>query len=307
MNMIHKISFLFIVLLLFGCENKKDFTPKDIYDINKQMGKSGNKVIDTLKSPKHLREIITDISLINTYQTGILAKGQTTAQNFNNYKKLEKEASEKELIDLTDNKNDIVSLYSSIILLNKNFENIDKVFLKLLDKNKTVETEDGCIVESSKAYIPFYRKYFYSLNDENVVDNKLLKKMDSLIIYHKNANDEILQQVLSNRLYSSNFNTQIEKLAFVENKESAILYLSKWYKAKYKEQLQPEIIRLFKQDSLNAFFYKKYLQELLSFNNAANRKIIINKLKKDTTWKIDEFEFYNLLQRNGISISDIDQ
>lgn len=303
-----KILFpILIVFLLHSCKKDNDFSKKAIYDINKDIDKTSIAVIDTLKTPKHLNKIIADISLINTYQTGILAKGKTNSRNFENLKNLEKDANQEELLYLTDNKNAVVSLYSSLILIKENYKNIDKIFLKLLAKNKSIETKNGCIVGKDKSYIPFYNFYLQSLKDEDVTNDFLLKKMDSLIIYHKNSNHEILRQVLKNRLYPIHYNNQIKRLAFVEKKEPAILYLSKWYKAQYKNQLQSEVIKLLDQDSLNSFYYKKYLQELLSFDNIKNKKFIINKLKKDTIWKIDEFEFYNLLSRNGISPDEIDE
>lgn len=302
----YKILFsIFFIFILFGCKNEKDNKyPKILIDV---IGSKGKPIVDTINIPQNLRKIVADISKFNIYQTSSLAKGQKIIYNFENYKKLQKLASNDELVGLTNNKNLVVSLYAANALAEKEYPEIDKIFNRFINNRQSVYTENGCIVGDRNISIPFYEKYIYSTKYIERQTDKNLKIFDSIIIFNNNSNDELIRFSLQNRLYSNKFRKRIETIAFKNNNKDAILYLSNWFKADYSNQLQREFKKLLGNDSLNSFQFQTYIKELASFQNINNNKFIIEKLKKDTIWKQDEtrLDMIWFLSRKGISINDL--
>ena len=291
----------FIICILFGCKKEKEVK----YEVNlvDVLGPKGKPIFDTINVPLKLKKLVTEISELNTYETGILGKGQEVAPNFDNYKKLKNRANDDELLKLTNNKNLVVSLYAANALAEKNYLQIDKIFNRLISNNKTVYTEDGCIVGDENISIPFYTKFIYALEKTEIPKDVNLKKFDSIIIFNNHSNDKLINYAFQNRLYPANYRDRIEFLAFNKNSEGAIFYLSNWHKAVYSNRLQKEIKRLLSQDSLRPYLYFNYLKELLDFKNAENNSFILSKLKKDTIWKDygdNGVEVKWLLDRNGI-------
>ena len=250
--------------------------------------------------PEYLKSVVLNISKINGYENGVLAKGQIKAANFENFKELKSLASTKDLVLLTKNKNNVVALYSAIALSEANYSDIDKVFLDFLKNRKSkVETQNGCVIGEEIIAVAFYKNYLFSEKKEE----KLLRKLDSLVLYNT-SEEELLRYAFKNRLYPSHFKKQIEKLAFVDKSKDAIVYLSNWYRADYNQKLQLEFKSLLNKDSLNYYQFETYIRELVRFNNISNNDFIKKTLKKDTVWKDNEIEMIWFLNRNNINIDD---
>lgn len=250
--------------------------------------------------PEYLKSVVLNISKINGYENGVLAKGQIKAANFENFKELKSLASTKDLVLLTKNKNNVVALYSAIALSEANYSDIHKVFLDFLKNRKSkVETQNGCVISKEIIAVAFYKNYLFSEKKEE----KLLRKLDSLVLYNT-SEEELLRYAFKNRLYPSHFKKQIEKLAFVDKNKDAIIYLSNWYKADYNQKLQLEFKSLLNKDSLNYYQFETYIRELVRFNNISNNDFIKKTLKKDTVWKDNEIEMIWFLNRNNINIDD---
>lgn len=289
-------SIFLIIFFLFSCNKKEDISYAQIIDDLP----SEKAVLDSENVPNYLKEVVLKISKINGYENGVLAKGQIKSANFENFKELKSLASTKDLVLLTKNKNNVVALYAAIALSERNYSDIDKVFLDFLKNRKSkVETQNGCIISKEIIAIPFYQNYFFSGNK----DEKLLMKLDSLVLYNT-AEETLLRYAFENRLYPNHYKKQIEKLAFVDKNKDAILYLSNWHKADYNQKLQVEFKNLLNKDSLNYYQFETYIRELVRFNNIKNNDFIIKILKKDTVWKENEIEMIWFLNRNNINIED---
>lgn len=297
-------SFLF-VFFLTGCKKEKEVKySSDLIDV---LGPKGKPVFDTLNIPQNLIKVVAEISEVNTYETGVLAKGQEVSTNFENFEKLKKLATEKDLVNLTRNKNLVVALYAANALAEKKYVHIDEVFNRLINSNAKVYTQNGCIVGDLNISIPFYTKYLFSLEKTEVPMDINLKKFDRMILYNDNSDDELINYALQNRVYATNYRSRIEYLAFKKKNESAVFYLSNWHKAVYSNRLQKEFKDLLSQDSLRPQVYYQYVKELLDFKNPQNNSFIISKLKKDTIWKDygdNGVEVKWLLDRNGIYLDE---
>ena len=290
------IQIFLIILILFSCKKKEDVSyAKIIEDFPTEKA-----VLDSKDVPEYLKSVVLNISKINGYENGVLAKGQIKAANFENFKELKSLASTKDLVLLTKNKNNVVALYSAIALSEANYSDIDKVFLDFLKNRKSkVETQNGCVIGEEIIAVAFYKNYLFSEKKEE----KLLRKLDSLVLYNT-SEEELLRYAFKNRLYPSHFKKQIEKLAFVDKNKDAIVYLSNWYRADYNQKLQLEFKSLLNKDSLNYYQFETYIRELVRFNNISNNDFIKKILKKDTVWKDNEIEMIWFLNRNNINIDD---
>lgn len=290
------IQIFLIILILFSCKKKEDVSyAKIIEDFPTEKA-----VLDSKDVPEYLKSVVLNISKINGYENGVLAKGQIKAANFENFKELKSLASTKDLVLLTKNKNNVVALYSAIALSEANYSDIDKVFLDFLKNRKSkVETQNGCVIGEEIIAVAFYKNYLFSEKKEE----KLLRKLDSLVLYNT-SEEELLRYAFKNRLYPSHFKKQIEKLAFVDKNKDAIVYLSNWYRADYNQKLQLEFKSLLNKDSLNYYQFETYIRELVRFNNISNNDFILKTLKKDTVWKDNEIEMIWFLNRNNINIDD---
>lgn len=290
------IQIFLIILILFSCKKKEDVSyAKIIEDFPTEKA-----VLDSKDVPEYLKSVVLNISKINGYENGVLAKGQIKAANFENFKELKSLASTKDLVLLTKNKNNVVALYSAIALSEANYSDIHKVFLDFLKNRKSkVETQNGCVIGEEIIAVAFYKNYLFSEKKEE----KLLRKLDSLVLYNT-SEEELLRYAFKNRLYPSHFKKQIEKLAFVDKNKDAIIYLSNWYKADYNQKLQLEFKSLLNKDSLNYYQFETYIRELVRFNNISNNDFILKTLKKDTVWKDNEIEMIWFLNRNNINIDD---
>ena len=290
------IQIFLIILILFSCKKKEDVSyAKIIEDFPTEKA-----VLDSKDVPEYLKSVVLNISKINGYENGVLAKGQIKAANFENFKELKSLASTKDLVLLTKNKNNVVALYSAIALSEANYSDIDKVFLDFLKNRKSkVETQNGCVISKEIIAVAFYKNYLFSEKKEE----KLLRKLDSLVLYNT-SEEELLRYAFKNRLYPSHFKKQIEKLAFVDKNKDAIVYLSNWYRADYNQKLQLEFKSLLNKDSLNYYQFETYIRELVRFNNISNNDFIKKTLKKDTVWKDNEIEMIWFLNRNNINIDD---
>ena len=290
------IQIFLIILILFSCKKKEDVSyAKIIEDFPTEKA-----VLDSKDVPEYLKSVVLNISKINGYENGVLAKGQIKAANFENFKELKSLASTKDLVLLTKNKNNVVALYSAIALSEANYSDIHKVFLDFLKNRKSkVETQNGCVISKEIIAVAFYKNYLFSEKKEE----KLLRKLDSLVLYNT-SEEELLRYAFKNRLYPSHFKKQIEKLAFVDKNKDAIIYLSNWYRADYNQKLQLEFKSLLNKDSLNYYQFETYIRELVRFNNISNNDFIKKILKKDTVWKDNEIEMIWFLNRNNINIDD---
>lgn len=294
-----KISHFVLLILsanfLFNCQKEKKTDYTDVIEV---FDNTKDAVFDTVTVPQYLRSIVKQISGINTYETGVLGKGQEQSENFENFKKLTGAASDDELVSLLNNKNKTVAVYASVGLLNRKPELLEEIFQKFLNLTTTIHTQNGCIVGDQNPAEPLYSAYYRSLDLKNVRTDSKLRKLDSLIIFNPNSPESLLQEAFRYRVYSKNYRKRIEELAFKNHSMDAVRYLVHWHKGDYAEGIQKELMVMIKNDSL-PYNKKMFLSELLSFRNPENKEFILAYLKKDTLFS-DDHEILKELEANGI-------
>lgn len=297
MNRIRIIIVAAAVICIYGC--KKDNSKAESFSIIEDLDVTRNAVFDTVAVPQHIRKIVKDISGLNVYETSVLAKGATISENFENFKKLKKSASDDELISLLNNKNKVVAVYAAIGLWEKKPELTNQIFQQFLKVKTQIHTRNGCIVGDQNPAEPLYSQYINALDDKDIIHDARLKKLDSLVIFSPNPSENLLTEVFRYKLYPKQYNKQIEKLAFTHHKISAINYLNHWYKGDYSNLLQKEFSSIITNDTLMDVNKQKALVDLLSFRNQANKKVILDYIKKDSL-SVKEHEILIELENNGI-------
>ncbi|PQA91091.1 hypothetical protein B0A69_18600 [Chryseobacterium shigense] len=302
-----KLSGIFgavFIVFLFSCHKKEEKEPVLSDLLIEDFDCTKDAVFDTLNVPHHLLKIVKDISSLNVYETDQGGKGSIgTPANFKNFQKLYNNASEQELLSLTNNKNSVVAVYAAIGLSEKNNKYIVPVFQKILNRKETIPIQNGCLLSDDHPAEPLYWKYYNQLKPEELKSDQYLKQLDSMLLFIPDSSELILTTALRNRTYSDGLNKQIAKLAFENHRTPALLYLNSWHKKDYADPLQKEFIRLIENNSIDNEHRRYYLSILLSFNNKENKKIILNYISKDSQWKEEDL-IISQLENSGITSED---
>ena len=229
-----------------------------------------------------------------------------------------------ELIALTENKNPVIRTYASIEAIKSGKGNVEKLLLNELNRNESVETFEGCIISQEVISSIIYHEYWNQIrikasvgitseNESEVAmkkvleTDKLMEKLDSLII---NTDKEVYwllyDRSFENRKFKDSYLKRIEVLAFNKNNSYAFEYLNKYYPLVYKEKLKyylenqfPKVT--FKTES-EIFYLHAFVELLLKEKSEKYNQIVVDKLKRDKSWKNQSGWFMNTLKEYKIKL-----
>lgn len=247
-----------------------------------------------------VQEIVNEIEKINEYHHEYV--GFSLGENHKNFQTLKSKASIEELVKLTEHKNPVVIAYSANALFDKKYQKADEVFAKILKNDSIVEEISGDLWSESRISNIVYHHYWNSVNINDRETDKMLIKLDSLSLHNDDTHWLILLRAFNNRLYTKDYQPQIEYLAFKKLNKDAIFYLSNWYKADYKNQIEQTLLSYLERtdfQEVGVSYYYDIVAEILKFRNFKNDERIINKMKKDTFWLRRESSFVSLLEKYG--------
>lgn len=253
-------------------------------------------------------KIVQEIAKINEVQSEHVGFAGQPSENYQNFEKLKEKADIPTLLQLTENKNPVVSCYASWALIDKEYSDLATIFTKYLNSNKSVATFSGCIKSEDNLSSEFYHRLWNKTTDKKT--NQTLVILDSLIIYHDNPDWLLLTRALENRVYPKSYNQRIATLAFDKGYKEAIFYLSNWYKAEYNDQLRQALVKYLKNTEfkdVGTTPYYETVTELLKFNDDNIQEIVIEKLKNDRHWEFDKEKFKFLLDQYYIYQSDLEK
>lgn len=248
---------------------------------------------------------ITDVNEVQYEHVGIAGQ---PSENYQNFEKLKEKADIPTLIQLTENKNPVVSCCASWALIDKGYSDLAAIFSKYLNSDKSVATFSGCIKSEDNLSSEFYHRFWNKTTDKKT--NQILVQLDSLILYHDNPDWLLLTRALENRVYPKSYNQRIANLAFDKGYKEAIFYLSNWYKAEYIDQLRQALVKYLKNTKfkdVGTTPYYETVAELLKFNDEKIKETVIEKLKKDRHWEYDKEKFKFLLDQYYIYQSDLEK
>jgi len=136
---------------------------------------------------------IADVNEVQYEHVGI------AGQPSENYEILKEKADIPTLLELTENKNPVVSCYASWALIEKEYSDLATIFSKYLNSDKSVATFSGCIKSEDNLSSEFYHRFWNKTTDKRT--NQTLVKLDSLILYNNNPYWLLLTRALENCIF----------------------------------------------------------------------------------------------------------
>lgn len=251
---------------------------------------------------QNIDDLVCEISDSEVFEYQYISIAGFESSLYKTFIELSEKANHEQLEMLLEHENPVVTCYASWALIEKEYDNLPKVFKTLLNDDRTVRTFSGCIMDRESLADIFYYRYLNSVEDG---DNKedILFELDKSILGLEKPNNRMLGKALENRLYHDEFKVVIYNLGFEKNYKEAIFYLCNWHRSEYNYELQLFIIEELKKTEFkgrNSSTYYKYLDELIKFKNKEVHEFILHKYRTDKP-HIDEIEnFKKLLERNYI-------
>ncbi|EDP94119.1 hypothetical protein U8527_08755 [Kordia algicida OT-1] len=204
---------------------------------------------------------------------------------------LKSKATTQELLELTKSSNKIVASYAGWGLIDREYKDILKIFNYFLNSDDEVYSATGCLRRNRYVYSILYTKYRQQIlsgvgttdfkrSKEILLNDTLLFKMDSLVVFKKDSDNLILREALYNRVYSSNFLPRIKQLAFNDLNIDAVKYIFKNHLQGNEKSIQATLIR-YVEEGRNKYYRNEVIRTmLLSFKNEKINQFVLEKLPK---------------------------
>jgi len=181
---------------------------------------------------------------------GVGYAGQRTEQ-YNRYEKLKQDATDAELIALTDNSNPVVRCYAFNALANRKNPNVIPILVRHLKDTAGVNTFFGCIVSTTKV-----GDYFLNVFNPNPVDMDVDKLADDqmadiqrILIFDKDIKIESKYRLLATTRFPASYHERIREIAMEEKRPEAALAL-----ARYRDRNDIDIIKQFFANEKNEYY-----------------------------------------------------
>ncbi len=234
--------------------------------------------------------------------------GYIKSELYQDFEKLRDNSDLEYLVELTTHKNPIVKCYASWALADRDYRQLDEVIRSFLAKDDTFAIHTADIKDVENLSVSLYHRYWNRLTQLEKGKDEKIQRLDSIILYNPNSDWLLTLRALENRIYPRKYHPRIEELAFHKHKESAIFYLSNWYKAEYHQELKTALIEYLKKtdfEKVGVGTYYKVIFELLNFRDEKTAAVVVNKLRTDIHWRNDRQKFINLLHHHSIYESDL--
>jgi hypothetical protein len=204
----------------------------------------------SLKGFPKLKKIVNDIAKGNSVESSHIGEGGSPSKQYAKYEELKKNATETQLIELTENSNSAVRCFAFQALASKKSEKTFSILLKHLKDTTLVKTQSGCIIMTQlvgdyfiDVVTPYYiDKEVYKLN------NNERKKLDSILLNDRKIKLSAKYSVLKNLAPTEENYKRIRELVEIDKNTSALITL-----AKYKKQEDKKLISSFFNDENSQF------------------------------------------------------
>lgn len=234
--------------------------------------------------------------------------GYLKSELYQDFEKLRDNSDLEYLVELTAHKNSIVKCYASWALADRDYPQIDEVLKSFLAKDDTFTMHTADMKDFESLSVSLYHRYWNRLNPQEKEKDEKIQKLDSIILYSPNTDWLLTLRAFDNRIYPRSFHPRIEELAFDEHNQSAIFYLSNWYKAEYHQELKTALIEYLNKtefENVGVGEYYQVILELLNFRDEKIEAVVVNKLRTDFHWENDRQRFISLLHDHSIYESDL--
>jgi hypothetical protein len=269
-------------------------------------------------------DLVQSIIKYNVLDSDCIEVTCSPSPQYNNFQKLKKIISEKELLQLSKHPHPVLRTYAELEMINQK-KNISEILAYEIDKNETVETQDGCIGSVDPIESIIYHQYWNNVRLEAIskqdtddkirelkmkkalADDKMMYTLDSLVLHsEKDIYWLVYHHVFENRKFEEKDIHRIEELTFKNNNSYAFDYLLTNYPSKYQLTIKNYFTTHFLTAKFNSQNKGRYLfrfiEYLVETKDKEYRNIVIEKLKKDRSWKKYDFFLETYLEKNNINL-----
>ncbi len=260
-----------------------------------------------------------DVTPYNFNKEEFYKSDKTSGNNFYNFEKLKKLLSKEELVDLTDNPNKILRMYSirERILNQDKTLDIKKAFLNEFRRKDSIQTISGCIVDYDPTSFIVYNDYWnvacgnvyeaiksptekeqrdFQINSL-MQDKRMMETNEAIISNESDMFWLIYDRMFDGLTYNKNLNPSILKLVQNNNNSYAFDYLLTNFPKEYTDLDKDYYTNYFPYadfENQNAVVYLFRLTEhAFESKNQQYIDIVLKKLKEGKTWRYSESRFRN--------------
>jgi len=209
------ILILFIALFLYSCTQEKKRT----------------KLNSKIELSDKTRNIVSKIIEYGEITGQAVGYSGMKPKQWDNFTSLRKNASEQELLRLTEHTNPVVKCYAFDLLVNTRNKNSFNILKKHLQDTTYVSVQYGCIGSMIRVN-DYYIKSMSSPNPNNEYLTESNKKtLDSLLLFTPNLMSDSKNELLETIEPKEKYYNRIRELALKQNK-SAIVAISRYQKEK---------------------------------------------------------------------------
>ena len=191
------------------------------------------------------KKVVTEIEKVNELMSSAVYYEGSTPKQWGNFVELKKNATNEELIELTNHPNGVVRSYSFWALSNKKDVDLFPIVKNHLNDYQLINTQFGCI-GGQKMVGDFFIQVItppYLDLDLAKISSKELKELDSLLIYQTNKLSS-RYAAIDRAETTVNLYPTIRELVIEENNQRALITL-----AKYQKEQDIEIIKNFRNET----------------------------------------------------------
>ena len=262
------------------------------------------------------QELINSIIKGNVVDSECIGIACMPGPQYVNFEKLKKIISEKELLELANNKNPTIRAFALKEIIALNIGNIANMYEKELVRNEDIEVQVGCLSDFKKTYSFLYGETKYRFNPDNNFENNnpksnknIVEKVDSLSIYSKIDLDwSLYDSLFRKNKFDKSYLPRIEELAFKENNFYAFNYLitnySNEYESKIDNYLTTRFLKAKFKDHNKSFHLYEFVNYLLENKNEKYKKIAIEKIKSVDKLYGLENSFKSLFEKYGLQFTE---
>jgi len=270
-------------------------------------------------------ELIIAMIKANRIEYDCVGMGCTEGENYKRFKKLKKLITGEEFLALAEHKNPIIRMYFVDELLSSKTKEISKVLLSELKKNESVLAFSGCVGRMQSTvellYNDYHGKVYFnclkgkdvygktrdSIQKEALATHKTLKALDHILLHtDQKVSYLVYARLFENRKYKDFYLPKIEELAFQRNNSVAFEYLQKFYPSTYTEKFANYMVNNFPKAVFESedeiYHLEGFVDFVLKTENDLYEKILVSKLRNNTSWKKYPWRIKHLLKKYNIKL-----
>ena len=199
---------------------------------------------------KEVSEIVALMIEDNILRHEYTGYSGSTSDQYSNFQKLCRIATQEELLVLLMHKNSVVKGYASWALIHQKYPDLNGVFSIFLTSGESADSQSGCIISRSSLATEFYYQVVWKAHDSYLpkADQSFFKdqlqKLDNTLLYSEKEYHLLEKALRNNQANPINYQI-IRKWALEKGNADALIEL-----AKYKQDAD---IQFIKHKRKNAF------------------------------------------------------